>query len=69
MQQNVVDQHCKDIREAIKAGNGEHKVQCLNYLKNSASDPETRREWQWVGQCLVMNGWLTVDTENNFKIK
>lgn len=69
MTQTTLDLHCKDIREAIKQGDGESKVTYLNYLKNHASSPETRREWAWIGQCLVMHGWLTVDASNNFQVK
>lgn len=67
MTQENFDYHCKEIIEDIKNKNYS-KIFCLNYLKNFASSPVTRHEWQWIGQQLVMNGWLTVDDENNFKL-
>ncbi len=68
MPQDVVDHHCKSIRESIKAGDLS-LVTCLNYLKNHASSESTKRDWQWIGAQLVMSGWLTVDDQNNFQVK
>ena len=68
MTQNIVNHHCKEIREAIKKKEY-WQVSCINYLKNHASSEETRRDWQWIGGQLVMNGWLTVNADNNFEVK
>lgn len=68
MTQDIVDFHCKTIRESIKSGDSSI-ISYLNYLKNYASSINTRKDWLWIGHCLVMNGYLTVDDNNDFQVK
>lgn len=68
MTQETMNHHAKEIRESIKKGET-FKVTCLNYMVKNASDISTRKDWQFIGQNLVMNGWLTVNEENEFTIK
>lgn len=68
MSAETIDLHCKRIREALSRGD-HTPITCLNYLKNHSSDPRARQDWSWVGAQLVMNGWLTVNDQNDYEVK
>lgn len=68
MPQDIVDYHCKYIRDHIKA-NKPWIVDHVNWLKNHASNELTRKDWHWIGAQLVMSGWLTVNDNNDFVVK
>ena len=68
MTQEIRDHHEKEIRESITKGET-HIVSCLNYMAKFASDESARKDWQFIGQNLIMHGWLTVNAENTFVVK
>jgi hypothetical protein len=68
MSQSTIDLHCLHIRESIEQQDYS-LIECLNYLKNHACDIRTRSDWTWIGQQLVMSGWLSVDCNNDFILK